>query len=153
MSSQDIFYMFQAMEQAKKARLIGEVPIGAILVHQSQVVARAYNIREKTGDPTAHAEIVALREAGSKLGSWRLLGATLYVTVEPCIMCAGALLQARVSRVVFGCRDAKAGGLRSLYSLSADTRLNHQFLVEEGILEDQCRKIITDFFKLRRTSL
>ena len=150
MSTQDIFYMFQALEQAKKAKRLDEVPIGAILVNQGQVISRAHNLREKLGDPTAHAEIVALREAGAKLGGWRLEGATLYVTVEPCFMCAGALIQARIFRVVFGCRDAKAGALRSLYNLGQDSRLNHQVLVEEGILEDQCRLLMKDFFKSRR---
>ena len=150
MSTQDIFYMFQALEQAKKAKQLNEVPIGAILVNQGQVISRAHNLREKLGDPTAHAEIVALREAGAKLGGWRLEGATLYVTVEPCFMCAGALIQARIFRVIFGCRDAKAGALRSLYSLGQDQRLNHQLLVEEGILEDQCRLLMKDFFNSRR---
>jgi len=150
MSTQDIFYMFQALEQAKKAKQSDEVPIGAILVNQGQVISRAHNLREKLGDPTAHAEIVALREAGAKLGGWRLEGATLYVTVEPCFMCAGALIQARIFRVVFGCRDAKAGALRSLYNLGQDQRLNHQLVVEDGILEDQCRLLMKDFFKSRR---
>lgn len=142
--------MFQALEQAKRAKKNGEIPIGAILVHQGQVIARAHNIREKTGDPTAHAEIVVLREAGTRLGSWRLENATLYVTVEPCLMCAGALIQSRIARVVYGCRDPKAGALTSLYEVAHDTRLNHQFLVEEGLLEEQCRKLMKDFFKERR---
>ena len=150
MSTQDIFYMFQALEQAKKAKQSDEVPIGAILVNQGQVISRAHNLREKLGDPTAHAEIVALREAAAKLGGWRLEGATLYVTVESCFMCAGALIQARIFRVVFGCRDAKAGALRSLYNLGQDQRLNHQLVVEDGILEDQCRLLMKDFFKSRR---
>ncbi|HLD75133.1 MAG TPA: tRNA adenosine(34) deaminase TadA [Bdellovibrionota bacterium] len=150
MSTQDIFYMFQALEQAKKAKQSDEVPIGAILVNQGQVISRAHNLREKLGDPTAHAEIVALREAGAKLGGWRLEGATLYVTVEPCFMCAGALISARIFRVVFGCRDAKVGALRSLYNLGQDQRLNHQLLIEEGILEDQCRLLMKEFFKSRR---
>ena len=152
MGSQDIFYMFQALEEAKKAKQCHEVPIGAILVSQGHVIGRAHNIREKTGDPTAHAEIVVLRETGMKLGSWRLEGATLYTTVEPCIMCAGALIQARISRLVFGCRDAKAGGIFSLYTIAHDSRLNHNLLVEEGLLEEQCRKIIQDFFEERRHS-
>ena len=102
------------------------------------------------GDHKANAEIVCLREAGTKLGGWRLEGATLYVTVEPCVMCAGALVQARIFRVVFGCRDAKAGGLKSLYNVGQDHKLNHQLLVEEGILEEQCALLMKDFFKARR---
>lgn len=152
MSSQDIFYMFQALEEAKKAKLHDEVPIGAILVQEGHVIGRAHNIKEKTGDPTAHAEIVVLRETGTKLGSWRLQGATLYTTLEPCIMCAGALIQARISRLVFGCRDAKAGGIFSLYNIVHDSRLNHTLLVEEGLLEEQCRKLIQNFFKEKRDS-
>ena len=150
MGSQDIFFMFQALNEARKAFSLGEVPIGAVLVQQGQVLTRKHNLREKTQDPTAHAEILCLRDASQKLGSWRLIEATLYVTVEPCIMCVGALLQARVGRVVFGCREPKMGGLRSVYSLNDDKLLHHQFSIEEGLLEDQCRHLMQDFFKNKR---
>ncbi|MBI2026419.1 MAG: nucleoside deaminase [Deltaproteobacteria bacterium] len=150
MGSQDIFFMFQAVNEARKAQRLGEVPIGAVLVHQGQVLTRQHNQKEKTQDPTSHAEILCLREASSKLGSWRLVEATLYVTVEPCVMCVGALLQARVGRVVFGCLEPKMGGLRSVYSLNDDHRLHHQFIIEEGLLEDQCQSLMQNFFKLKR---
>jgi len=150
MASQDIFYMFQALNEAKKAQALGEVPIGAVLVHQSQVLTRKHNQKEKTQDPTAHAEILCLQNASRRLGNWRLVHATLYVTVEPCVMCVGALLQARVGRVVFGCREPKMGALRSVYQLNDNHKLNHQFLVEEGLLEEQCRSLMQSFFKQKR---
>ena len=144
--------MDHALCEAEKASTQNEVPVGAVIVKVStgKILVSSHNEMVQRNDPTAHAEIVALREAGAKLGGWRLEGATLYVTVEPCFMCAGALISARIFRVVFGCRDAKVGALRSLYNLGQDQRLNHQLLIEEGILEDQCRLLMKEFFKSRR---
>lgn len=151
----DSKYMSLALEQASKALAQGDVPVGAVIVglDESQnplVVSQACNSREFRKDPTAHAEIIALREASRLLGRWRLTGCTLYVTLEPCSMCAGALVLARVDRVVFGARDPKTGAVESLYQVLTDSRLNHQPKVVGGILENDCSKILKDFFASRR---
>jgi tRNA(adenine34) deaminase len=142
--------MTLAIEEAMAALDHGDVPVGAVVVSGGDVVASRHNERERTGDPTAHAEILVLRDAAAARGSWRLDGATLYVTLEPCPMCAGAALNARVDRVVFGAADPKAGAAGSLYSFGADPRLNHEFAVTSGVLEEQSGRLLTDFFASRR---
>ncbi len=143
-------YIRLALEEAKKAEAIGEVPIGAILVSNDQIIARAHNLRETTGDPTAHAEILALRKAAQEKKHWRLLDTTLYTTLEPCPMCSGALVLARVARLVFGAHDPKGGAAGSLMNIVQDGRLNHQLEVVSGVLKEDCSKILTDFFKKKR---
>lgn len=142
--------MESALREAEAAGAAGEVPIGAVVVADGELLAAAGNRTLRDGDPTAHAEIVALREAARRVGNHRLVGAELYVTVEPCIMCAGAVVQARVARVVFGCADAKAGALGSVYDIAADARLNHHFEVISGIEEERCRTLLQEFFRRRR---
>ncbi|MCM3360269.1 MULTISPECIES: tRNA adenosine(34) deaminase TadA [unclassified Psychrobacillus] len=143
----DQYYMNLAIEEAKKAAAIGEVPIGAIIVHKNEVIASAYNLRETTQNATTHAELLAIQEACAKIGSWRLEETTLYVTLEPCPMCAGAILQSRIPRVVYGARDMKAGCVDSLYSLLNDTRFNHVCEVTEGVLAETCGNLLTTFFR------
>ena len=145
-------YMEQALAEAKEALALNEVPIGAVVVGQGQVLGRGHNLKETENDPTAHAEIIALREAGVKTQSWRLEGADLFVTVEPCPMCMGAMLQARVRRVIFGVFDPKYGAAGSVVDLSANSRLNHRIEVFDGILEEECRQLMQDFFQQRRKS-
>jgi tRNA(adenine34) deaminase len=144
--------MQEALQEAALAAAEGEVPVGAVVVQDGIILARGRNRREQTHDPTAHAELVAMREAARRLGSWRLTEATVVVTLEPCPMCAGAMVQARVRRVVYGCRDPKAGALDSLYRLGADPRLNHRFPHTGGVLEDECRDLLRSFFRARRGS-
>lgn len=146
----DEHYMRLALLLAERAFQKGEVPVGALLVGPQVILARAFNRREELHDATAHAEILALRKAGKRLGSWRLLDTTLYVTLEPCPMCAGALVHARISRLVFGARDPKGGAAGSLYNIPGDTRLNHRLVVEEGILADECARLLKKFFAERR---
>jgi tRNA(adenine34) deaminase len=150
MISKDEQYMQAALDLAEEAFKRGEVPIGAVLVRDGEILSQNHNRREELQDATAHAEILVLREAGGLLGSWRLLGTTLYVTLEPCPMCAGALVQARVSRLVFGARDPKGGAAVSLYNIPADPRLNHRLKVEEGILSERCASLLQKFFEERR---
>lgn len=145
-------YMEQALAEAKEALALNEVPIGAVVVREGQVLGRGHNLKETKNDPTAHAEIIALREAGEKAQSWRLEGADLYVTVEPCPMCMGAMLQARVRRVIFGVFDPKFGAAGSVVDLSANSRFNHRIEVIDGILEEECRQLMQDFFQQRRKS-
>ena len=139
-----------ALAEARAAETIGEVPIGAVLVQDGVIVGRGYNRRETSNDPTAHAEMLAIREAAARLDSWRLLETTLYVTLEPCPMCMGAIILARIPRVVYGCRDPKAGAAGSLYDLSCDERLNHRVEVSEGVLEQECSALLSNFFRLLR---
>ena len=146
----DRLFMKQALEGAQHAALLGEVPIGAVLVYQGKIIARAHNLRETTQNATTHAELLVIQEACKKIGSWRLEDTTLYVTLEPCPMCAGAILQSRVPRVVYGARDQKAGCVDSLYHLLNDERFNHECDVTEGILAEECGQILTDFFKALR---
>jgi tRNA(adenine34) deaminase len=146
----DVTYMAMALEQARLAAEEGEVPIGAVLVCDGAVVAHGRNARESAADPTAHAEMIAIREAAERLGRWRLSGCTLYVTLEPCPMCAGALVNARVDRVVYGAADPKAGAVGTLMDLSADPRLNHRFEVTAGVLRAECGEILTGFFRQLR---
>jgi tRNA(adenine34) deaminase len=144
-------YMRQALAAAERAAASGEVPVGAIVVVRDEVVAVAHNERETLNDPTAHAEIVALRRAASALGGWRLTEADLYVTMEPCPMCAGALVNARLRRLVYGCDDPKAGAVKTLYKLLDDARLNHRVEVVPNVLAAECGQILKSFFsRLRR---
>ncbi len=147
----DELYMALALEQARLAATEGEVPIGAVLVCDGAVVAHGRNARESAADPTAHAEMIAIREGADRLGRWRLSGCTLYVTLEPCPMCAGALVNARIDRLVFGAADPKAGATGTLYDLSADARLNHAFEVRGGVLEEECGQILKEFFQRLRS--
>ena len=139
-----------ALEEARAAEAAGEVPVGAVVVIDGEIVSRAHNDRQSTSDPSAHAELLALRAACAAAGSWRLPGATVVVTLEPCPMCAGALSAARVERVVFGAADPKAGALGSLYNLAADPRLSHEFDVVPGVLADECAAVLATFFAGRR---
>ncbi len=142
----DYYWMGIALREAKKAADRGEVPIGAIVVRDEAVLGRGFNYREARRDPVAHAEIIAIRKAARKEASWRLSGATLYVTLEPCIMCMGAILLARIERVVFGCHDPKGGAAGSLYDLSDDRRLNHRVELKSGVRETECSTILSNFF-------
>ena len=144
-------FMALALEEAKKAGQIGEVPIGAVLVAENgEILSAAYNQTIKLADPTAHAEILALRQAASQICNYRLLNTTLYVTVEPCIMCMGAIVHARVSTLGFGALDPKWGAAGSLYNFARDDRLNHRVEVLENVLEDDCRTLMQDFFRTKR---
>lgn len=148
----DEYFMNEAIKEALKAYEKGEIPVGAVVVINGQIVSRAHNIKETTNDPTSHAEILAIREAGRALGAWRLTEATIYVTKEPCIMCSGAIVNARIKRLVYGCDDKKGGGALSLYKIVQDSRLNHQVEVKRGVLEEECSLLLKKFFKeLRNT--
>jgi tRNA(adenine34) deaminase len=142
--------MRRALAEARQAFDEGEVPIGAIVIHRDQVIAAAHNQRETLRDPTAHAEMIAITQAAEALGSWRLLDCTLYVTLEPCPMCAGAIVQARLPAVVYGAADPKSGACHTLYQITADARLNHQAAVLGGVLADECRAILQEFFAQQR---
>lgn len=139
--------MQEAIHEAKKAEQLGEVPIGAIIVWKDEIIARSYNLRETTQNAITHAELLAIQEACKVVGSWRLEETTMYVTLEPCPMCAGAILQSRIPRVVYGAKDPKAGCVHSLYELLNDSRFNHQCAVTSGILEEECGHLLTNFFK------
>lgn len=147
----DTAYMALALEEARLAVAEGEVPIGALVVCDGAIVSRAHNTREMDNDPTAHAELIAIREASQRLGRWRLSDCTVYVTLEPCPMCAGAMHQARIERLVYGTTDPKAGAVGTLYDLSCDERLNHRFAVTSGILAEESSALLKDFFGLLRT--
>jgi tRNA(adenine34) deaminase len=143
-------YMCIAIDQARIAEENGDVPIGAVIVHNDQIIAKAYNQREQLQDPTAHAEIIALTQAAAALENWHLNGCTMYVTLEPCCMCAGALVLARIDRLVYGCDDPKTGAVKSLYNIVQDSRLNHRVEVTSGVLAEQCSGLLSDFFAGRR---
>lgn len=143
-------FMRMAIDQAFIAEENGDVPIGCVIVHQGRVIAKGYNQREQLHDPTAHAEIVALTQASDYIGNWRLEGCTIYVTLEPCPMCAGALVLGRLDRLVYGTDDPKTGAVRSLYNIVQDPRLNHRLTVTSGVLQEDCQKQLQDFFKRRR---
>jgi len=143
-------FMRMALAEAEKAAVCGETPVGAVLVIAGEVIVEAHNMRETLQDPTSHAETLALREAAARLGRWRLQDATLYVTLEPCLMCAGALVLARVNRLVYGCRDPKAGALGSVYDVVRDGRLNHVYRITPGVLETECRQMLSGFFEKLR---
>lgn len=142
-----------ALAEAEQAMQTGDVPVGAIVVDEAgTVIGRGRNRREIDRDPTGHAEIVAMRQAAAHLGTWRLHGATLIATLEPCVMCAGALVNARIERVVYGCHDPKAGALRSLYLIGEDSRLNHRFAVTPGVLAEDCARLLSGFFAALRAT-
>lgn len=146
-------YMKEALKEAFKALDDKEVPIGAIITHKGRIIARAYNQRERLNDPTAHAEMIALTQAASYLENWRLNEATLYVTIEPCIMCAGALVNARIKRLVYGADDPKAGGCGSIVDVTNNKRLNHRVEVISGIMAPDCGWLMKEFFKKKRKVL
>jgi len=148
----DLFHLMkQALSEAEKGSSMGEVPVGAVLASpEGQIVAKAYNQPITLGDPTAHAEILAIRKAGLFFRNYRLNNITLVVTLEPCLMCMGAAINARIARLVFGTVDPKAGAAVSLYNLAEDKRLNHRIEVVSGIMEEECRSLIQDFFRVRR---
>jgi tRNA(adenine34) deaminase len=150
-AEQDVDWMHAALAEADRAALEGEIPVGCIIVGASgEELARGYNLREKLGDPTAHAELIALRAAAAKVGTWRMDGCTVFVTLEPCPMCAGALVNARITRLVYGCDDPKAGAVATLFSIGQDGRLNHRFKVTNGVLASECAARLQTFFgKLR----
>jgi len=141
------YFMREALREARKAYEIGEVPIGAVVVKDGVIISRAYNLRETTKDPTAHAEVLAIRQAAQALGGWRLTDCDLYVTIEPCLMCGGAIILSRIKRLIIGALDPKSGAILSLYNVANDERLNHRVEVITGILEEECSKLMKDFFK------
>ena len=142
----DIFYMNKSIELAKKAAELGEVPIGAVIVKDGKIVGEGYNLRESAKLSTAHAEIAAIEAACKSLGGWRLFGCTLYVTLEPCAMCAGAIVNSRIDRVVYGAPDIRFGACGSLFNLNSYP-LNHAFKTDSGVCEDECKALLSDFFK------
>jgi tRNA(adenine34) deaminase len=151
-TEKDLEFMQMALDQARLAPALGEVPIAAVIVMDGQLLSQVHNFREVWQDPTAHAEVVAIREAANRLKTWRLTGTTMYVTIEPCSMCAGAIIQARVSRLVFGARDPKAGACGSVFNLPSERRLNHRVEVCGGVLELESQELMQTFFRrLRQT--
>ena len=144
-------YMAMALSEARKAAELGEIPIGAVLVLVGEVIAKAHNMRETWQDATAHAETIVIREACKKLNRWRLTGATLYVTIEPCPMCAGAIVMSRISRLVYGSPDSKAGAAESLFNVVNNPALNHMVDVTAGVCSEECTQVMKDFFKKRRS--
>ena len=146
----DDHFMRLALQQAQQAQVEDEVPVGAIILNQDRIIAAAYNQREQLHDPTAHAEMIAITQAAEAIGDWRLEHCTMYVTLEPCPMCAGAIIQSRIPRIVYGATDPKAGAVTSLYNLLTDTRLNHTVQVTGGVLAEDCGMILTNFFRSKR---
>ncbi|NOQ42163.1 MAG: tRNA adenosine(34) deaminase TadA [Desulfuromusa sp.] len=147
---QDQFFMQAALDEAAVAEGLAEVPIGAVVVLDGQIIGRGHNLRETSNDPTTHAEIIAIQQAAKKLNSWRLLDCTLYVTLEPCVMCMVAIILARIPYLVFGCRDPKVGAVGSIYNFAADERFNHQVQVREGVLQQECSTQLSNFFRRLR---
>ncbi|WP_146455062.1 tRNA adenosine(34) deaminase TadA [Rubripirellula tenax] len=146
----DAHWMTRALEQAHEAATADEVPVGAVIIRDGDLIASASNQRESLHDPTAHAEMIAITQAAASIEDWRLERCTLYVTLEPCLMCAGAILQSRIPRIVFGASDPKGGAVTSLYRVLEDTRLNHQCLVTSGVMAEAAGRILTDFFASKR---
>lgn len=146
----DAYWMSRALEQAFEAVTADEVPVGAVIVRDATIIAAAANQRESLHDPTAHAEMIAITQAAAALEDWRLEQSTLYVTLEPCVMCAGAIIQSRIPRVVYGALDPKGGAVYSLYRLLEDSRLNHQCTVTGGVMADACGRVLTEFFASKR---
>lgn len=149
-AKQDAAFMALALEQAHQAAILDEAPIGAVVVYEGQVIAQACNRREVDADPAGHAEFLAMKQAAERLGVWRLSGCTVYVTLEPCLMCAGLMYQARIDRCVYGAADPKAGALGTLYQVNADERLNHTFEVTSGVREEECAEVLRTFFREKR---
>lgn len=150
MIQRDESFMWQAIAEAETAREDGDVPVGAVIVCDGRIIGRGHNQREKLNDPTAHAEMIALTAASSFVGSWRLERCTLFVTLEPCAMCAGALVLARIDRLVYGADDPKTGACGSLFSIPTDERLNHRVSVDKGVLADECSGLLREFFAAQR---
>ena len=150
MEDKDICFMKLALDEANLAFAEGEVPVGSVLVIGDSVISKAHNNKEYSNDPTGHAELLTLKSGAREIGNWRLSDAILYVTKEPCIMCAGAMVNARLGRLVYGCRDEKGGAVDSLYALLSDQRLNHQVEVVSGVLEEECAEILKRFFREKR---
>jgi tRNA(adenine34) deaminase len=148
--NKDQQFMRAAIDQANIALENDDVPVGAVIVCENKIIAKGYNQRQQLNDPTAHAEIIALTAAAEHIGHWRLLNCTIYVTLEPCPMCAGALVLARIDRLVFGCDDPKTGACGSLYNIVQDQRLNHRVEITKGILAEDCSKMLQDFFSIKR---
>jgi len=148
--SDDVLFMNLALDEARRGAAEGEVPIGAVVVMDGRVIGEGHNQPLATGDPTAHAEVLAIRRAAAATGNYRLVGATLYATIEPCAMCCGAVLHARLARVVYGAADPKAGAVQSLYRLLDDPRMNHQAMVTGGVSREACAAVLGEFFKARR---
>lgn len=146
----DSHFMRLALDQAVAAFEADEVPVGAIIVKEGRILGVGFNQRETLKDPTAHAEMIAITQAANALGDWRLQGCTLYVTLEPCTMCAGAIVLARIDRVVYGTLDPKAGAVDSLYRVGQDSRLNHRFTVTSGVMQPDCAAVLTEFFRAKR---
>ncbi len=144
------YYMLIALEEAEKAEQIDEVPIGCVIVYKDEIIARGYNRRNKEKNVLAHAEIIAIDKACQKIGDWRLEDCTLFVTVEPCPMCCGAIVQARIKRIVFGCKNVKAGCCGSVLNIAQEQRFNHQVEIVEGIKQEQCSEMMKNFFKKKR---
>jgi tRNA(adenine34) deaminase len=149
-ASDDEAFMRAALDLARQAALAGEVPVGAVVVKDGQIIGRGFNAPISRHDPSAHAEIAALRDAAQQIGNYRLVDCELFVTLEPCVMCVGAMFHARIGRVVFGARDPKTGAAGSLFNLFAETRLNHHAAVQGGVLAEECGKVLSDFFAARR---
>lgn len=145
-------WMLVSLQEAAAAAALGEVPVGALVVHDGVIIGRGHNLREGSNDPTSHAEMIAIRQAAAVLGSWRLLDCTLYVTLEPCVMCMGAIILARIPRLVFGCRDPRAGAVGSIYNFSQDERFNHRVAVTEGVLGETCSEMLSNFFRQLRAT-
>jgi tRNA(adenine34) deaminase len=143
-------FMSHAIDLAKKAAGLGEVPVGAVIVHDQKIIAEGFNLRESKRSALEHAEIIAIKEASIKTDAWRLSDVKLYVTLEPCLMCAGAIYQARIPHVIFGAMDPKAGACGSLFRIHEDARLNHRFLVQDGLLAEECGELLKSFFRQRR---
>ncbi len=146
-TNQNIIFMQTALLEANLAKTLGEVPIGAVIVFEDEIIGRGHNLRETSNDPTTHAEMVAIRQAAEKIGHWRLLDTTLYVTLEPCTMCMGAIILARIPQLVYGCRDPRAGAVGSIYDFSQDERFNHKVEVTEGVLANECSQLLSGFFQ------
>lgn len=147
---QDPFFMREALAEAALAEGLNEVPIGAVVVHEGEIIGRGHNLRESSNDPTTHAEMIAIRQAAAVLDSWRLLDCTLYVTLEPCVMCMGAVILARIPYLVYGTRDPRVGAVGSIYNFAEDERFNHRVEVREGILQRECSSQLSDFFRRLR---
>jgi tRNA(adenine34) deaminase len=147
----DQFWMQKAYQMAQQAATLGEVPVGAVVVYKNKIIASAHNLKENLNSPVAHAEILALHKAARKIENWRLVDCELFVTLEPCVMCAGALVHARIRRLIYGTSDPKGGGVESLYQIGSDQKLNHQLQITNGVLREPCSQILSQFFKSRRS--
>jgi tRNA(adenine34) deaminase len=149
-AEQDQVFMREALVEAGRAEALAEVPIGAVVVLAGEIIGRGHNLRETQQDPTAHAEMIAIRQAAERIGSWRLLDCTLYVTLEPCVMCMGGIILARIPFLVYGCRDPKVGAVGSIYNLAEDERFNHRVEVRENVLQNECSDQLSLFFRRLR---